>query len=97
MVEVKKEGEVPLHFRMEVRCEKFDNYDTSGCGAILEVKESDLVLRYWQGSHFNHYYAAVKCPCCGKYTKIKVPSTVFERIDTAENRKKAVFDGFSDR
>lgn len=97
MVKVKEEGKIPLCWKAEVKCEKFDQYDNDGCGAVLEATEKDLVFRYWLGSHFTHYYATIKCPCCGKYTKVKVPNSVWERIDTAKNRKKATHDGFSDR
>src|SRR3989338_6617129 len=81
-----------------VTCEKKDKPDTNGCGAILEVKATDLIMMYWKGSHFDHHYAAVKCLCCNKYNKAKeLPYALWEKFNTAERRAKAIFDGFSDR
>ena len=99
MMKVIKEGNVPEIFEQEVTCEKYfnDSYDLDGCGAVLRIQEADLVLRYFFGTHFRHYYPAVKCPRCGKFTSVKVPSPVFERINTEESYQKATFDGFDDR
>ena len=98
MATVKKEGKVPFHWKAEVTCKgPKGTEDQKGCGAVLEIGEKDLVLRHWFGTHFRHDYAAIKCPCCGVYTGLEVPDSVWERLDTAKNRKKSTFDGFDDR
>lgn len=95
MAKVKEEGNVPLDWKMEVRCEKIDEHDSKskGCNALPEVEEKDLVLRYWEGTHFTHHYAAVKCPCCGKYIRVDVPDSAWERINTSRNRRKSTSNG----
>lgn len=99
MVEVIREGNVPVVFEEEVTCARYfkDRNDSDGCGVVLRVREEDLVLRYYFGSHFKHYYAAVKCPRCGKYTRVPITKPVWERVNTDENCKKSTFDGFDDR
>ena len=65
-----------------------------GCGTKLEISENDLELLYWEGTFFAHYYAAFKCPICGKMN-----STNGSREETFERLKKkgnAKFDGNSD-
>lgn len=82
----------------EVKCQKYDEYDDiKPCGAILKISKNDLILRYFEGSHVNHYYAAIQCPCCGKYTNIKVPDIIWKKIFTPKKVEKATFDGLSDR
>ncbi len=85
-------------WKVKVICKKSDQYDPDeGCGAELEVTESDLFLMYWEGSFFIHHYAAVKCPQCGHCFGVKdVPDPIWQRLNTAKNRRKAIFDGFSD-
>ena len=103
---VKQGGNVPLPWKAEVQCKgdgvgrENDGYGAileveknDGCGAILEVEEKDLVLRYWLGTHFQHFYAAVKCPACGKYTRVTTPDNVWERMNTTKNRRKATPNG----
>lgn len=82
-----------------VLCEAKDQHDPAGCGTQLEVTAKDLKLLYWKGSHFNHYYTAVKCPQCGKYNREKnVPDPIYKKMTSTERkRSKAIFDGFSDR
>ncbi|QQG45962.1 MAG: hypothetical protein HYY55_03200 [Candidatus Niyogibacteria bacterium] len=100
MVKVKKEGSVPLvplDWKAEVKCKRDDKYDKSEpCGAVLEVTTKDLVLRHYRGAFLTHHYPAVRCSCCGKYNRVAVPDNVWKRINTAKNRKKSSFDGFSD-
>lgn len=85
---------------IDINCAKFDEHDEKGCGAKLKIVASDLKWRYWEGSHFNHYYLAVQCPECGKFTRVStklVPPTVFAKLDKAAKKHTATFDGFSDR
>ena len=96
-MKVLKEGSVAEIWTAEVTCAKSDKLDKEeSCGAVLEVFEEDLVVRYWKGTHFTHHYAAIKCPRCGKYTAVKnVPISVRERVLVAK-KKNATFDGFSE-
>jgi hypothetical protein len=98
-MEVLKEGQVPAPelWCEEVVCGAKDKHDQEGCGAVLKVAVSDLILRYWKGSHFNHYYTAVQCPRCLKYNRVHPPKAVWLPLHTEENKAKASFDGFSDR
>lgn len=85
------------NWKASVICHKRDKPDREGCGAVLEVTKADLEMLFWRGSHFPHYYAAVKCPMCGKHNVPKnIPKPVWEKFNTDKNRIKAVFDGFSD-
>ena len=84
-------------WRTKVVCRKRDQFDSEGCGAQLAVTEKDLVMMYYLGTHFQHFYAAVKCPLCGHYTAPRdIPGPVWSRLDTAAKRAKAVFDGVTD-
>ena len=66
-------------------------------GAKLEVEESDLVLLYWEGTHFTHHYCGVRCPQCGHVSAVRrVPESVWQRVNTPANRRRATFDGFSE-
>lgn len=102
-MKVVKSGMVPKPlilsaWKASITCEKKDTPDSKGCGAILEVEAKDLIMMYWKGSHFDHHYAAVKCPCCDKYNRVKeFPDALWQKFSTAERRAKAIFDGFSDR
>lgn len=100
-MKILKDGKMgnPEHWKTKVICHKKDKYDKDGCEAEMEVTATDLVLMYWHGTHWPHYYVAVKCPQCGKYTppgKGNVPEPIFEKINTLENQNMAIFDGFSD-
>lgn len=87
----------PAKWTTTVKCGKKDPPDTKGCGAEMEITATDLILMYWEGTHFTHHYAAVRCPQCGKYNRVKdVPEPIYDKLDTARNRRKAVFDGFSE-
>src|SRR3989338_65421 len=83
-------------WRIKVVCAKKDKYDTTGCRAKLEIAAKDLVMMCWYGSFFPHYYLAAQCPLCGKYNMVGVPDSIWEKLDTAESRRKAIWDGFSD-
>lgn len=100
MARVKKEGKVPRNprsWRTDITCEKKDQYDENGCGAIFEIREEDLKILYWHGTHFRHYYTATECPCCLKYNRVfSLPQNILRRVDTKENRKNAIFDGLSE-
>lgn len=101
-MKVLKKGNVPSLSSYEkwstaVTCKKEDKYDKKGCGAVLKIKIRDLVLMYYKGAWINHFYMAVQCPVCGKYTSVPVPVAHYERFATAERRSNAIFDGFSDR
>lgn len=104
-MELKKMGTIePLvvvdwkTWETEVECHKFDEYDEiRPCGAILKISKNDLILRYFEGSYVDHYYAAIQCPYCGKYTKVKVPDIIWKKISTPKKLEKATFDGLSDR
>ena len=80
------------------RCvKKTNNLGQIGCGAGLEIGESDLIVMLWYGTHFAHNYAGFKCPLCGKYNAAKhVPRPVWERVYKAKKRGQ-IFDGFDDR
>ena len=98
-MEVVKDGKVgnPDNWKIEVVCEKKDKFDKDGCGAILAVTAEDLVMMYWHGTHFRHYYSGIMCSQCGKYNKVRdVPRPVWIKFSTAENKDKAIFDGFSE-
>jgi hypothetical protein len=96
-VEVLKEGVVPKlgDWTIEVTCEKKDEFDRYGCEAVLKVWKDDLTLKYFRGSHVNHYYTAVQCPRCLKYNRVSPPESVWRPIFSDENKKNAIFDGFS--
>ncbi len=97
-MKVLKEGsvEAPKKWKAKVMCGKKDRYDKKGCGAVLGVTAKDLVMMYWEGTHFCHHYAAIKCPRCGKHNRVELPALVWEKFNTDEHRRKAIFDGFSD-
>lgn len=80
------------------RCvKKTNDVGESGCGATLRLRESDIVVMLWYGTHFPHNYAGFKCPVCGKYNEVKgIPDSVWERVYKAKKRSQ-VFDGFDDR
>lgn len=57
----------------------------TGCGAILEINESDLFKVYGGGYTENIPYAGIRCPACSCDTclddmKIEVPSSIFKKI-----------------
>lgn len=91
-------GEYPLEdFRATVACQQVDEYDPKGCGNVYQISFDDLVLRSWKGTHFFHYYAAICCPNCGKYTRVGgLPRNVQYKLFTAERKAGATFDGFAD-
>lgn len=97
-MDIVKDGKIgsPDNWQAEISCEKKDKLDKSGCGAVLSVTVKDLLMMYWHGTHFRHDYPAVRCPQCGKYNRAEVPDLVWERFNTAKNRKKGIFDGFSE-
>ena len=81
----------------KVTCQKDDKYDKEeGCGAILSVTVKDLVMMFFRGTHYRHYYTAIKCPQCGKHNRVMLPDSIWRKLNTEENRSKALFDGFSD-
>jgi hypothetical protein len=83
----------PEDWKAEVTCKKFDAYDRKGCGAEYIIDATDLVLRYFRGTHFVHYYSAVQCEQCEKYTRVHdVPVKILRGL----SRATATFDGFSD-
>ena len=92
-----KNGELK-DWKAIIVCRKQDKYDPeSGCHAKFEIVESDLVIMYWHGTHLPHYYAGVRCPECNHYCKVKtLTDPVWQRLNTTENRRKAIFDGFSE-
>lgn len=99
-MEVIKHGnsESPEEWQSNLTCAKFDKYDREGCGAELQIEADDLVLRYFRGSHFIHYYTAIQCPECRKFTRVyELPERVLEYVQTPENKEAATFDGFEDR
>ena len=84
-------------WRQNIACVKFDKYDTEGCGAEYSIETDDLVLRYFKGTHFRHYYTAIRCLECNKYTRVHdIPSPILSRVLTPANKAKATFDGFED-
>jgi len=98
-MEVIKDGKVgdPDNWSAEVVCEKKDKFDRDGCSAILAVTAEDLTMMYWHGTHFRHNYAAIMCPQCGKYNRVRdVPKPVWLKFNTIENREGSIFDGFSE-
>lgn len=86
----------PATWQATASCLKTDEYDKEGCGAEMEVAFKDLVLMYWRGTHFRHYYIAIRCPQCEKYNKIIVPVPIWNKIFSDDNKKMAIFDGFAD-
>ena len=94
-MEVLKDGtqERPEDWKKTVSCEKFDKYDREGCGAEYSIDATDLVLRYFRGTHFQHFYTAIQCEQCEKFTRVyDVPSKIVKGL----SRAAATFDGFSD-
>jgi hypothetical protein len=84
------------NWRGYVSCEKKNNHDQPGCGAVLEVEERDLNLMYWEDGSSQHYYVGVRCPECGKYNEARhVPKPIFDRLVHAMNHGTAIFDGYS--
>ncbi len=84
-------------WKQNATCEKFDRYDTEGCGAEYSVEAGDLVLRYFKGTHFRHYYTAIRCLECNKHTRVhNVPPPILSQVLTPDNKKGATFDGFED-
>lgn len=84
----------PEEWRASVVCEKFDQYDQEGCGAEYIIDATDLVLRYFRGTHFEHHYTAMQCGQCEKYNRVKdVPVGILRSL----SRATATFDGFEDR
>lgn len=87
----------PEEWNQVVVCQKFDEYDSDGCGAELSIAADDLVLRYFRGTHFKHHYTAICCPECAKYNRVlDVPKPVLQLVYTDENYAAATFDGFKD-
>jgi len=79
-----------------VSCDRKNEHDKAGCGAVLEVDEADLNLLYWEDAESQHYYLAVRCPECGKYNAVRgVPRSVHERILDSLNHGKSIFDGYT--
>ncbi len=92
-----KYANIQEEWRETVECRQFDKFDDEGCGAEYVVEPADLVLRYFKGTHSKHYYTAMRCEQCDKYTRVyDIPEMVLKAIYTAKNIKKATFDGFSD-
>lgn len=94
-VEQIKDGKYPRpeEWQTNVTCEKFDQYDQEGCDAEYSIDATDLVLRYFRGTHFKHYYVAMQCEQCDKYTRVRdIPPTVLRGLSQAT----ATFDGFSE-
>jgi hypothetical protein len=92
-----KYANIQEEWTQEVECKKFDGHDSEGCGAAYIVDPTDLVLRYFKGTHSYNYYTAMQCEQCDKYTRVfDVPKMVLKAIYTAENKKKATFDGFGE-
>lgn len=98
-MEIIKEGlfHTPEPWSEEAMCNAKDKHDKSGCSAVLKIAAADLVLMYWKGSHYDHYYTGVQCPCCLKFNRVNPPESVWRPLHTKENQAKALFDGFSDR
>ncbi|MEK7561172.1 MAG: hypothetical protein AAB539_04445 [Patescibacteria group bacterium] len=97
-MEIVKDGAIgnPDDWKAEVVCGAKDGMDKDGCGAVMSITAGDLVIMYWHGTHFRHDYPAVRCPQCGKYSRVKIPTLVWEKLNTVKNRRKAIFDGFSE-
>ena len=98
-MKVVKDGKIGdlKNWKMKLVCEKKDKYDEKeGCGAELEITKADILIMYWHGTHFPHYYSAVKCPQCGKYIETGgIPKPLWEELATPKNKADAIFDGFS--
>lgn len=64
---VLKEGSIPeaKDWKAITQCSKKDEFDQNGCGAELEIIEQDLILMYFEGSHFNHYFQRSGVRCAG--------------------------------
>jgi hypothetical protein len=79
-------------------CVRDDKYDEAKpCGAEIEFTVKDLVVRYYKGTHFRHYYIAIVCPRCNKHVRIfSAPMVVYKAARSEENDKKATWDGFAD-
>lgn len=87
--------ESPKSWKGYVACEKRNNHDKQGCGAVLEIEEGDLNLMYWEDNSSQHYYVAVRCPECGKPNEVKdVPRTILERMVEMLKHGKTLFDGY---
>lgn len=97
-MKILKEGIVPAPeiWSEEVTCRAKDKHDSEGCGAVLKITTTDLVLRYWKGAYFTHYYTAIQCPRCLKFNRVFPPETVWRLLHSNENKARATFDGFSD-
>ncbi len=100
MATVVKEGDAALDGKTGVVC-KIKNEGSrkdEGCGAVLKITFADLVLYKWYGTHFTHYSVAIKCPQCKKYVEVagQVPDGIYNRLNTAKNRKKAVLSGIDE-
>lgn len=80
-----------------VRCRKTNKHDTEKpCGAELEIRAKDLLLMYWWGTHFAHYYAAFACSLCKKITGVDVPEAIFDDL-CKRKKRSARHDGFDVR
>jgi len=91
---VLKGGEGEKNWRGYVSCEKRHEHEQPGCGAVLEIESGDLTLMYWEDRASQHFYPAVRCPLCGKYTEApRVPKTILENLVRSLGQAKAVFDG----
>jgi hypothetical protein len=89
-----REGE--KNWKGYVSCGKHHDHEKQGCGAVMEVEEADLILMYWEDASSEHFYPAVRCPLCGKYSEANdVPKSVFERMVDSLKKGKALFDGYS--
>lgn len=97
-MEVIRDGNIgnPDDWKTEVTCEKKGGSDKDGCDAVLSITAKDLIMMYWEGTHFRHDYPAIRCPQCGKYNSVKVPDLVWEKFNTSKNRDESIFDGFSE-
>ncbi|HVY73060.1 MAG TPA: hypothetical protein VG984_03380 [Candidatus Paceibacterota bacterium] len=98
-MEIVKEGSVPPPelWTTTLTCSKDDEHDKKqGCGTQLKAGPPDLVLMYFRGTHFHHYYTAVQCPRCMKYNRVCPPEVVWRPVHTPENKANAIFDGFQD-
>lgn len=98
-MDVIKDGEIGNleDWETEITCDKKNGGDDKeGCGAVLSVNAKDPIMMWWHGTHFKHWYAAVRCPQCGKYNQVKLPDLLWEQFNTTKNKKNATFDGFKD-
>jgi len=98
-MKVVKEGNTPSlrKWKVIVKCSGCGTDRGKGCGAELEVKFKDLVMMHWYGTHFPHYYIAVKCPMCFKFTSVETLDSIWEKFNTEKNRKNSVFSGVDGR